>query len=203
MNYLFVGGSFDPIHYGHLISARTCAEQIGADKVILVPSAMKAHKRGKTPFHHRLKMCQLAVSGDTSFGVSDVEQAVLESKGDSYTYAVIAEILRRLNEHGTGNNVARVNWMIGADTIPKAARWRFPEQLRATTSFVIAQRTGYAVEPQPLRDAGYVYSICDTGAIDISSTQIRERVVAGKNIRYLTPDDVDDYIFSNRLYASK
>jgi nicotinate-nucleotide adenylyltransferase len=197
------GGSFDPIHFGHLISARSIAEQLDLSQVVLVVSARPPHKGGLelTDATHRLAMARLAVAGDALFEVSDVE---LHRAGPSYTIDTVAEFRKRL-----GPDVELV-WIIGADSLPELPTWHRIAELVKQVRIVTATRPGWN---PPVKNsltavvgaecAGQLFADClTTPAIDISATQIRSRVKSGRSIRYLTPVEVASYIESNRLYHS-
>lgn len=110
------GGSFDPIHFGHLRAARFAAELLGLERVVLIPSARPPHKLSNavTEPAHRLAMTRLAVEGDSVFEVDDLE---LHRAGPSYTFDTVGEYRRRLG------SAAELVWFIGADTLPKLSTW--------------------------------------------------------------------------------
>jgi nicotinate-nucleotide adenylyltransferase len=196
------GGSFDPIHFGHLISARSIAEQLDLARIVLIPSARPPHKRSAalSDPQHRFAMAKLAVAGDPLFEVSDVE---LHRAGPSYTIDTIAEFRSRLEPE------VELLWIIGADSLPELPTWHRIAELVAQVRIVTATRPGWrppasgvlaaAVGPEM---AEALFADCiRTPAIDISSTQIRERVASGRSIRYFTTSEVSSYIDSNRLYT--
>ncbi len=195
------GGSFDPIHFGHLISARSLAEQLGLDRVILVPAAQPPHKQNRqiTSGPHRLAMVELAVEGDPLFEVSDLE---LRRQGPSYTFDTVSEMRTRLGEHTS------LFWFIGADSLPELPSWYRIAELVQAVQIVTATRPGW--EPPPLARleavmppgaaAALLCNCFQTPAIDISATDLRRRVANGLSIRYLTPESVRGYIRDHRLY---
>lgn len=197
-----LGGSFDPIHFGHLISARSCAEQLGLDRIVLIPSAVPPHKRGVTMTEgaHRLEMARRAIEGDELFDVSDVE---FQRGGPSYTIDTVAEIRRR----GIGGP-GELCWLIGADTLPELHTWHRAAELVQQVRMVTVVRPGWS--PPSRADlakwageaaADRLLKNCvTTPAIEISATGIRERVRAGKSIRYLVPELVRSYIDATGLY---
>ncbi|MCK6457129.1 MAG: nicotinate-nucleotide adenylyltransferase [Phycisphaerae bacterium] len=195
------GGSFNPIHFGHLISARSVAEQCGLDRVLLIPAAMPPHKNlpDLAPAADRLAMVRLAVEGDGQFDVSDVE---LRREGPSYTIDTIAAL--RADWGPSGEFV----WIIGADSLPELATWSRAMQLVETVRIVAARRPGWA-EPdltalrRVLGDANVERlrkDVIPTPAIEISATDIRMRIAAGRSVRYLLPDRVIEYIEARGLY---
>lgn len=196
------GGSFDPIHFGHLISARSIAEQLGLTRVVLIPSARPPHKRGVvlTDAQHRLAMAKLAVAGDPLFEVSDVE---LHRAGPSYTIDTVADFRAQV---GAG---VELIWIIGADSLPELPTWHRVGELVAEVRIVTATRPGWSPPAMESLAAAIgadrakgLFSDCvATSGIDISSTQIRGRVAGGMSIRYLTAADVTSYIAANGLYT--
>jgi len=198
------GGSFDPIHNGHLIVARSVAEQLGASRLVFIPAATPPHKRHNdlAPAEDRLAMVRLAVAGESGWEVSDCE---LRRDGPSYTIDTVVEFRERL---GAETPIA---WVIGADTLPELASWYRVEELVELCRIVTAARPGWErpdvaplrarlAEAQVRRLAG---DILDTPRIDIAATDIRRRVREGRSIRYLVPDAVREYIERRRLYVEK
>jgi nicotinate-nucleotide adenylyltransferase len=196
------GGSFDPIHFGHLISARSVAEQLGLAKVILVLSPRPPHKAtaALSDADHRLAMTRLAVADDALFEVSDVE---LLRAGPSYTIDTVFSLRRQLGDD------AELFLIIGADTLPELHTWRRIQDLLTLVTIVTTTRPGWrrpresslaqAVGPGSARN---LLEHCrPTPAIDISSTDIRRRAASGRPIRYLVPEAVASYISREHLYC--
>ena len=201
---MLFGGTFDPVHHGHVIVARAVAEQGGYQRVILVPAARPPHKRQpEAPAADRLAMLELAVEGESLFDICRLE---LERPGPSYTY----DTLCRLREqHG---RKTELHLLIGADMLEEFPTWHRAQEVLETTELVVAARPGWEGRLAPVleglgRKLGKEKaektrrSILSTPLIDISSTEIRRRVRRGLSIRYLTPYPVVDYIKSQRLYA--
>lgn len=193
---LYFGGSFNPIHHGHLLCARAVAELRGYDRVILVPSAQPPHKPEGVdiaPADDRLAMCRLAVAGAEGFEVDDLE---LRRPGPSYTIDTAREL--------TARNGARVAWLIGADTLPQLPTWHEPEALLQEVEFVIMARPGFAIHwtKVPPGSQKLQANVVAVGQIDISATGIRQRVAAGRPIDYLTPASVISYIRERGLYRN-
>lgn len=195
MRRLCFGGSFNPIHHGHLLCARAAAESKGYQQVVLIPSGISPHKlqaSGVVTPPQRLEMCRLAVAGDPFFRVEDLEAA---RPGPSYTIDTARELRRR----GWG----RVDWLIGADMLPGLMTWHRAAELLDEVTFVVMTRAGHPVEPPTLPGrAGNSVTIhaVEVPLLDISSTLIRRRVAAGLSIRYLTPDAVCEYVAAHGLY---
>ena len=198
------GGSFNPIHHGHLIIARAVAERLGAGRLVLVPSAAPPHKHGEdlADVHDRLAMARRAVAGDPAFEVSDAE---VRRSGPSYTYLTVEEFRRSL-----GADVP-LYWLIGADTLPELHTWYRVRELTDLCRIVTAVRPGY--EHPDLSPLAHVFSkdcvrqlaeaVLPTPRIDISATDIRQRVRSGQSIRYLVPEPVREYIEQHGLYRPR
>jgi nicotinate-nucleotide adenylyltransferase len=197
MATLCFGGSFNPIHHGHLICARAVAERAGYERVLLIPSAQPPHKTDVTHLanaHHRLLMTQAAVRGTTQFEVSALEVTRNEP---SYTL-ITAQLLKK-------QGFDAVHWLIGADMAQYLPKWYQPEALMREVHFVVMARPGWTMEwsalPEPfrvLRDR-----VVEAPQIQLSATQIRRRVAEGKSIDFLTPPAVVDYIREHKLYQSR
>lgn len=198
---LLFGGSFNPIHVGHLIVARAAAEQLNAEQVVLIPSAAPPHKTNShlaTP-EDRMEMVHLAIAGEPGFAVSDIE---LHRQGPSYTILTVEAYRREL---GSGTPLY---WLIGGDTLPELHTWYRIRDLVELCTVVTAVRPGFeapdlstlfnALPPSQIhRLEG---SILPTPRIDVSATEIRRRIREGRSIRYLVPDRVAEYIRANGLY---
>ena len=178
-----LGGSFDPIHHGHLILARAAREELGLDRVLLVPANVSPHKTGdfSTTGEERLAMVRLAIDGEDGFEISDIE---LHRPPPSYTVDTLRELRAA---HPKDEFVL----LIGADNVAKFETWREPDEIRRLAKIAVLDRAG-GTSPT---DWPVVRRL-----IDISSTDIRARVAAVRSIRYLTPDAVCDYIAAHGLY---
>lgn len=202
---IFFGGSFDPVHHGHLIVARAVAEQLGFDRVVLVPAGHSPHKiKIYASAADRLAMLKLAVEGQSIFEVSDVE---LVRPGPSYTIDTLQEFRLR-HAH------ARLAWIIGADMLADLPKWRQAKELVEQFELVIAARPGNGEKLEkalanmeqafgPQRTARIRQSVAPTPLIDVSSTDIRDRLARGKSIAYLVPPSVNRYIDEHGLYRSE
>jgi nicotinate-nucleotide adenylyltransferase len=194
MRKLCFGGSFNPIHHGHLLCARAVAEAAGFQQVVLIPNSIPPHKLSTTELalpQHRLEMCRRAVAGDALFAVNDLE---INRQGPSYTL----DTARDLRRQGWDS----VAWLVGADMVPILPQWHQPLDLLREVDLVIAARPGWPLDwgalPAPFR--GLKSHVVEAPLIDISATTIRRRVAAGLSIRYFTPDAVCDYIANHGLY---
>jgi nicotinate-nucleotide adenylyltransferase len=194
MRPLWFGGSFNPIHFGHLVCARAVAEAGGFDRVVLIPSSQPPHKSGDTSLASasaRVEMCRLAVAGDPFFAVDDLE---LARAGRSYTI----DTVRQLRSGGW----PEISWLIGADMAKSLPTWHKPTELLAEVRFVLMARPGWSMDwkqlPQEMQKLQS--AVIPAPLLEISSTDIRQRLAAGRSIRYMTPHSVIDYIRRHKLY---
>ena len=178
-----LGGSFDPIHHGHLILARAAKEELGLDRIVFVPANKSPHKTETRPAteEDRWAMVNLAIRGEEGFEASDIE---LRRPAPSYTVDTLQEFEARY----PGNEFTL---LIGADNVATFETWREPDEIRRLARIAVLDRAGSA--------AAHDWPVVQR-LVDISSTDIRSRVAAGRSIRYLTPDAVCDYIHGHRLY---
>ncbi len=194
MAVLCFGGSFNPIHHGHLICARAAAETLGIDRVKLIPSAQPPHKPDQSqlaPARHRLAMVKHAIENDPLFEVDDLE---LTRSGPSYTYDTLLALRSR--------GLADIHWLIGADMLAIFPQWHRAADLLKLAAFDILARPGwqfdFAALPPTFRSLAD--RVIDAPLIDLSATDLRRRTADGRSIRYATPDPVITYINAHRLY---
>ncbi|MFM1957604.1 MAG: hypothetical protein RLZ41_1003 [Actinomycetota bacterium] len=183
-----MGGTFDPIHYGHLVAASEAASAFELDKVLFVPTGEPWQKQTITDAEHRLAMTKLAIDGNSLFEISTVD---VRRAGPTYTL----DTLRDIHE---SNPEADVFFITGADSIAQIDSWKDSSQIWPLAHFVGVTRPGHSLEV-PKSAAGEV-SLLEIPALAISSTDIRARVESGKPIDYLLPNSVIDYIHANHLY---
>jgi len=184
------GGTFDPAHVGHVLLARDALEQARLDAVLFVPCAQSPLKRNKPQASdaHRLAMLRLALKGEPRFWLSRCE---LERPGPSYAVDTAAEI-------GAAFPRAALFWLIGADQLATLPRWHRPEELARRVTFLLFERGG-----QPLRGVkAKVLGLPRPRRVDISATEIRDRVKSRLPIACLVPAPVASYIERHRLYRS-
>lgn len=188
-----LGGTFDPIHLGHLRAAETAREGLDLDLVAFVPSAIPPHRNGPiSDAVDRFAMACLASAGHSRFVAWDTE---LKRTGPSYTVDTLATLR---SEHPEDDLVL----VVGSDTFPEMTGWREPERVFSLVQVAVVNRPGEpALDPlPPFPEARGVVHV-DGPALAISATSIRERVRRGQSVRYLVPDPVADYITKRRLYA--
>lgn len=183
------GGTFDPIHCGHLILARDAVEQLGLSQIIFIPAAVSPHKVDRGPrasAADRLAMVEAAIAGEPAFAADACE---LHRQGPSYAIDTVEALGARLPA-GT-----RPVFLIGADNVAELSTWHRIAELRERVQFVVFQRR----LPASGAPAECPYPVLDR-AIDISATDIRMRVASGRSIRYLVPDAVAEMIEARQLY---
>lgn len=180
-----LGGSFDPVHHGHLLAARGLREALGLDEVRLIPAAEQPFKTGRhgASGAARAAMAELATQGEPGLAVDRIE---VERPGPSYT----VDTLEALAARWPG---AAITLLLGADAAVEFDAWRAPERIRALAEVVVFTRAGAPSVPR--------WREVTLPAVDISATAIRARVRAGLSIRYLVPDPVAAYIAAHRLYV--
>lgn len=187
----FLGGSFDPVHFGHMVAAQDAFEQHRLDRLVFVPAAqapLKAHEVQSTP-EDRFAMLQRATAGDPRFDVSDVE---IRRGGVSYTIDTVRHF-RLIYPHDD------LYWIIGADQLPKLAFWKDIATLVKLIGFIVLERPGYPAGTVPpvsglrlLRCPGHLHAI--------SSTELRDRARRELSLDFFVPHKAAVYIQERRLY---
>ena len=197
------GGSFNPIHNGHLLVAQAVFEAFGFDRLLLVPCQVSPFKQGQDEAviahaSHRLEMLRLSVAHDPRFEVCDSE---VKRQGVSYTIDTVRELMTREPE-------THFSLVMGMDSLLDLYRWRQANDLVALCDIVAVQRPGCDETPSPsdlhfpLDVAKKILANSVRGRLcDISSTEIRQRVAEGRSIRYLVPLAVEAYIRQNKLWV--
>lgn len=195
-----LGGTFNPLHIGHLACAQEALLKLELDEVALMPVAAPPHKEIEADpgAAHRLAMCRLAAGADPRFSVCALE---VERGGRSYT----VDTLRGLHARTPGNELT---FIVGADMALSLPTWREPEQVLDLAVLAVAEREGVRRMDileclAGLRGIAERVRFFDMPRIDVSSSLIRRRVAAGEPIRYLVPDAVREYIAAEALYGAK
>ncbi len=204
------GGTFDPIHFGHLRSALDVAEQLGLSKVLMIPSAQPPHR--ETPVvsvEHRWQMLQLALEGQQLMVADDRE---IQRKGPSYTYDTLTELRQEYN----GEALCLIQ---GGDVFQKLHTWHRWQELLDLTHIVVMRRAGENVLWDALVEKRYSQCLTndkteledvtigkiielDVVPLSISATQIRDKILMNKEIKYLLPDKVLAHIDKHKLYRN-
>lgn len=195
------GGTFDPVHVGHLILAEQCREQGRLDQVLFVPAARPPHKEegALTPFDKRAEMLALAIAGHVVFRIEDMEK---DRPGPSYTIETL-ELLQA--KHASAELVL----IVGSDTLHDLAQWREPARILELAGLLAARRPGW-----PMKTAEQVARELNLDArkpprlqevimplIEISSRDLRRRLAEGRSVRFMIPRAVEAYIAERRLYG--
>jgi nicotinate-nucleotide adenylyltransferase len=183
-----MGGTFDPIHFGHLVAANEAAFAFNLEKVIFVPTGEPWQKKTITDSTHRFEMTKRAISKNKHFEISDVD---INRAGPTYTVDTLQDIQALYPN-------AELFFITGADAISQILTWKDVDKIWSLARFVGVTRPGHTLEV-PESPHGVV-SLLEIPALAISSTDIRERVEAGKPIDYLLPKKVIKYITKNHLY---
>lgn len=184
------GGSFDPVHYGHLILAENSREAARLDRVLFVPAPRPPHKLGReqTPFFRRVEMLELAIAGHPAFQVSQIEK---DRPGPSFTVDTLSQLKAEHPE-------AELFLLLGSDSLQDLPSWFRPDRIAELATLVVTPRPGAERSPELPFPFRIVW--VDAPRIDISSSDIRQRVQSGRTIRYLLPRAVECYIETHRLY---
>jgi nicotinate-nucleotide adenylyltransferase len=189
-----MGGTFDPIHHGHLVAASEVADMFTLDEVIFVPTGKPWQKRAKavSPAEDRYLMTVIATASNPRFTVSRVD---IDRDGPTYTVDTLRDLQAALGEK------ADLFFITGADALAKILSWKDADQLFSLAHFVGVTRPGFRLSRAhlPAESAGSV-SLVQVPAMSISSTDCRKRVASGQPIWYLVPDGVVQYITKHHLY---
>ena len=197
-----MGGTFDPIHMGHLVTAEEARQQFGLNYVVFIPAGRPPHKNSSqvTNPEHRYLMTLLAVVNNPYFTVSRIE---LDKKEPSYTIETVRDFYERFQRK------ARIFFITGADAILDIITWKDYKDLLSMCTFIAATRPGYslgklkAVLGPAFSEIIPRIHLLEIPAMAVSSTYVRRKVAAGKTIKYLTPASVEQYIYKNKIYHPK
>ena len=182
-----LGGSFDPVHHGHLIVARVAQETLGLDELRFLPAHEQPFKRGRhgVSAADRAVMLELAIAGSPGFGL---ERAELDRPGPSYTVVTLETLRAR-------EPAAQFTLLLGADAAAELSAWHRAADLPKLARIVAFGRPGTPIPASPL-----ITGSIEVPAVDISATEIRRRARGGLPVRYWVPDAVAEYMVRHRLY---
>lgn len=182
-----LGGTFDPVHLGHLVLAEEVMEELKLDKVIFVPTYKPPHKKHSpsASAKDRVRMIELAIAGNSRFGISDIE---ITTKRKCFT----VDTLRKFKKIHKND---KLFFITGSDSLFALPAWKEIEEIYKTANFVVGRRPGYPLESVP-----HKVLVVKISPIDISSSQIRKWIKRGKSVRYLVPEAVIRYIDRRGLY---
>jgi nicotinate-nucleotide adenylyltransferase len=194
-----IGGTFNPVHIGHLILAEQARETLDLDQVRFIPAPRPPHKskRVLTPYNDRAQMLALAIAGHSAFVLDERER---ERPGPSYTADTLEELAREFPAAG-------LYLLLGSDSLTDLANWRDPERIAHLAQVVVMRRPGASPQsPEPaamLRAPGFqVTPLTNAPLVDVSSRDLRRRAADSRSLRYLVPRAVECYIQMHRLYQT-
>ncbi len=195
-----MGGTFDPIHYGHLVTAEEARVCYDLTEVIFIPSGHPPHKTNLqvSDAQHRLTMCLLATVTNQHFWVSDIE---VKRPGFSYTYDTVRAIKQAYD------NQAEVFFITGADAVKEILDWKDFDKLIEECTFIAATRPGYILDLDKQNTSLPPHTLekilpLEVTALAISSTDVRQKVMKNCPIKYLLPETVENYIYKYNLYKN-
>ena len=195
--YGIFGGSFNPIHYGHLMICEYIKEEMGLDKVIFIPTGNLPHKDLELSAKDRYEMVRLAISPNPDFEISDIETTRVKK---SYTVDTIRELKKIYKEE-------KLYFLIGLDSLFQLKTWMKIGDLSQEIEFVVALRPGYLDKEEINKEIDFLrenfgtkINLINTPLYEISSTDLRDRIREGKSLRYLIPKKVLDYIEESGFY---
>jgi len=195
-----MGGTFDPVHYGHLVAAEEALAQFHLDRVVFMPTGRPVRKthRSVSSAEDRYLMTVVATASNPDFSVSRIE---IDRAGDTYT---VDTMLQMRKESGEG---AELFFITGADAVREILGWRGADRLAELCTFIAATRPGYEADfPSEAVEGGGPrlpkVEHMEVPALAISSSDIRDRVAAGRPVRYLLPESVSAYIEKTGLYRA-
>jgi len=183
-----LGGTFNPVHIGHLILAEEARERLGLDKIIFVPTFLPPHKDNSdiAPADARLAMVRLAIKGNSCFYASDIE---IKRDGRSFTIDTLNEFKKKYGQD-------ELCFIIGSDLLKYLDDWKDLDEIIKLVKFVVVTRPGYPLEKIP----SYIKTMA-IRAVDVSAFEIRKCIKENKSFRYLVPEAVYKYIIKKRLYV--
>jgi nicotinate-nucleotide adenylyltransferase len=198
-----LGGTFDPIHFGHLVIAEEVREALSLDRVLFIPAFDPPHKPedGMTPAVQRAEMAELAIAGNPWFTVSRIE---LEREGVSYTADTVGRLVAEAAEAGFAR---QFHFIMSTETLAQLRTWHEPSRLLSLCHLAVVPRPGWPLPDKaglrsmlPDGAAAYRVDLVDTVPLANSASDVRRRAAAGLSIRYLVPPAVEAYIHEHGLY---
>ena len=185
-----MGGTFDPIHHGHLVAASEVQMRMNLDEVLFVPTGQPAEKPNVTSSEHRYLMTVIATASNPRFQVSRVD---IDRPGPTFTIDTLRDMRQRFPD-------AELFFITGADAMTQVLTWRDAEELWSLAQFVGVTRPGHELSLDGAPEG--VFTVVEVPALAISSTECRQRVQEGKAPWYLVPDGVVQYIAKHELYRA-
>lgn len=199
--YGIMGGTFDPIHFGHLVVANEVLAKYKLDRIIFVPTGNPPHKSitGLTYAYHRYMMVEFATMTNPKFYVSNIE---VEREGVSYTVDTIRELKYKYND-------IELYFITGTDAVLDLPTWKNTEEILKLCKFIAVDRPGYVIDNYKQKinkimdEYGGSIETVKAPQLKISSTDIRARIDNNRPVKYLLPENVEQYIFKNELYKNE
>lgn len=194
-----LGGTFDPIHHGHLVAAEEVCHQLALDRLLFIPAGTPPHKPNRpiSPAHHRLRMLELAIAVKTYFAISHVD---VDRPGPSYTADTLEQLRARYGAD------AAYFFVAGADSLADITSWHRPQRLLELCELAVVARPGVEIDLPHLerQQPGLMAHVhwVQMPHLEISSSDLRARVRAGRSISYLVPPAVEAYIMQHGLYRN-
>ena len=194
-----MGGTFNPIHLGHMLVAETAYETFDLDEILFVPSGIPYMKENVLDAKTRITMTGLAIEGNSHFALSTIE---VDRDGNSYSYETIRDLK-------TANPNIEYYFIVGADSLFKMDKWKCPEKIFSEVIVLVARRPGHAEDELNAQIAALKEKynadirMLPINCVDISSTNIRDKVRNRQSIRYMVHDQVIEYINKNHIYWSE
>jgi nicotinate-nucleotide adenylyltransferase len=190
-----LGGSFNPIHVGHMIMAENALVDLDLDEVIFAPAGDPPHKdtRGLLAADDRLAMVKLATENRPGFRVSTMD---MESSGPSFTWRLLERMLER-------ESATQFWFLMGGDSVRDFPTWRRPERILELARLAVVERPGFLLDlggSRQVPELPYRADVIEAPLCDVSSTDIRNRITSGRSIRYLVPESVRSYIEERSLF---
>lgn len=192
-----IGGTFDPIHYGHLAAAEEARVRMNLEQVLFVVAGIPPHKLDEevTPVHHRLAIVSLAISSNPYFAISRVD---VDRPGPSYTVDTISILQEQLGQE------VEIHFIMGLDSLVELPTWHQPQRLIQLCRLVAVRRPGFEVDAAQLEPSipgiSARVEIIDMPEMDISSSELQDRVREGLPIKYQVPEGVERYIRAHGIY---
>jgi len=185
-----MGGTFDPIHIGHLVAASEVHISLQLDQVLFIPAGQPWQKVGQTisPASTRFAMTQLAIADDDRFAISDIE---ITRDGPSYAIDTLIQLK-------TENPQDDFHWIVGADVVQRVSTWHRWEEFVALVPIVVVNRLGIEIGDLP-----FTYTEVQMPEVRISASALRQRYADGKSTKYLVPEPVDKYIKDYAMYQQE
>ncbi|MBT9164164.1 MAG: putative nicotinate-nucleotide adenylyltransferase [candidate division WS2 bacterium] len=197
--YGLIGGTFDPVHIGHLLNAQYAIEFLNLTNFFYIPAFIPPHKQDIfiTPYHHRVKMLELACLNNEKFAILNLER---ERGGVSYTVETLKELRKLWGEK------VEIYYLLGTDSFLELPTWKNPREISSLARLVVLMRNQnyYPLDDfKKVRDLLVPSSVMEIPGrvIDIRASEIRKRVKLGLSIKYMVTKEVEDYIYTNKLYS--